>query len=51
MLRAEISAQLKQRGVLMNAINDRQMRAVTHYDVDREACARALEALRDAVVS
>ncbi len=48
---AEISARLKERGVLMNAINDRQMRAVTHYDVDREACARALEALRNAVVS
>ena len=41
---AEISARLKQRGVLMNAINERQMRAVTHYDVDRAACAHALEA-------
>ena len=41
----EISARLKRGGVLMNAINDRQMRAVTHYDVDRAACARALEIL------
>jgi threonine aldolase len=47
----EISARLKQRGVLINYINERQMRAVTHYDVDREACTRALEALADAVAS
>ncbi|HTS31415.1 MAG TPA: GntG family PLP-dependent aldolase [Bryobacteraceae bacterium] len=48
---AEISSRLKQRGVLINYINERQMRAVTHYDVDREACGRALEALADAVAS
>jgi len=42
---AELSAKLKQRGVLMNAINERQMRAVTHYDVTRADCAHALEAL------
>jgi threonine aldolase len=47
----EISSRLKQRGVLMNPINERQMRAVTHYDVDREACAQALEAFADAVKS
>jgi threonine aldolase len=45
----EISARLKQRGVLINAINDRQMRAVTHYDVDRALCAQALDALSDAL--
>jgi threonine aldolase len=45
----EISARLKQRGVLMNAINDCQVRAVTHCDVNREACARALEAIAEAV--
>jgi threonine aldolase len=39
----EISARLKRRGVLMNPINERQMRAVTHYDVDRAACSQALE--------
>jgi threonine aldolase len=44
---AEISARLKQRGVLLNAINDRQLRAVTHYDVSREDCARALEAVAE----
>ena len=34
---AELSAAPRERGVLMNAINERQMRAVTHYDVDRAA--------------
>jgi hypothetical protein len=32
----------------MNAINDRQVRAVTHYDVDRDACAQALAAIHEA---
>jgi threonine aldolase len=41
----ELSARLRERGVLMNAINERQMRAVTHYDVDRAQCAQALEAV------
>jgi threonine aldolase len=48
---AEISARLRQRGVLINAINERQMRAVTHYDVDRAACAEALAAVADALAS
>ena len=48
---AEISARLRQRGVLINAINERQMRAVTHYDVDRAACADALAAVADALAS
>jgi threonine aldolase len=47
----EISARLKSRGVLLNAINERLMRAVTHYDVDRAGCAQALEAMADAVLS
>jgi threonine aldolase len=47
----EISARLKARGVLINAIDERRMRAVTHYDVDRTACARALEAMALAVLS
>ncbi|HJT90147.1 MAG TPA: GntG family PLP-dependent aldolase, partial [Bryobacteraceae bacterium] len=45
----EISARLKQRGVLINGINQRQMRAVTHYDVDRAACEAALQAICSAV--
>jgi len=46
---AEISARLKQRGVLLNGINERQMRAVTHYDVDRAACEEALESVASCV--
>jgi threonine aldolase len=46
---AEISARLKRSGVLMNPINDRQMRAVTHYDVDRAACSQALEILAECI--
>jgi threonine aldolase len=48
---AEISARLKQRGVLINAVNERQMRAVTHFDVDRAACAQALDAVANALAS
>jgi threonine aldolase len=44
---AEISARLKERGVLLNAINHRQLRAVTHYDVSRADCTRALEAMEE----
>jgi threonine aldolase len=40
---AELSARLRHRGVAMNAINERCLRAVTHYDVTREDCARAVE--------
>jgi threonine aldolase len=43
---AEISARLKAEGVLINPIDDRQMRAVTHYDVTREQCEQAVAALR-----
>jgi threonine aldolase len=42
---ADLSAELKQRGVMINAINERQLRAVTHYDVTRADCAHALEAV------
>jgi threonine aldolase len=43
---SDISARLKAEGVLLNAINDRQMRAVTHSDVAREDCDQAIAALR-----
>jgi threonine aldolase len=46
-----ISAALRERGVLINAINERQLRAVTHYDVDRAQCAQALEAVAEVVAS
>ena len=41
----EFSTRLKSRGVLVNGINPREMRIVTHYDVDRAGCERALEAI------
>jgi threonine aldolase len=41
----DFSARLKSRGLLINGINGRQMRIVTHYDVDRAGCERALEAI------
>jgi threonine aldolase len=44
---AEFSKRLKSRGVLMNGVSDRQMRAVTHYDVTREDCERALAAIEE----
>jgi threonine aldolase len=45
---AEISTRLKQKAVLVNPINEREMRAVTHYDVDRAACEQALLAIATA---
>ena len=44
---ADFSARLKARGVLINAIDDRRMRAVTHYDVDRAACETALRVIAE----
>ena len=38
----DISARLKARGVLINAVNPRLMRAVTHFDAGRAACEAAL---------
>ena len=42
---ADFSARLKSQGVLANGINAREMRIVTHYDVDRAGCERAIEAI------
>ncbi len=42
-------AGLKARGILMNAVNNRFMRAVTHYDVSREQCIEAVDALEEAI--
>jgi len=39
---AEVSARLKERGVLIDPIGGTVMRLVTHYDVDREGCEMAL---------
>lgn len=44
---AVISASLKARGVLLNAIGGTKMRAVTHYDVNRAQCEEAATLLRE----
>lgn len=47
----QISAALKQRGVLINGFTDRLMRAVTHRDVDAAGCAQAMDALEEVLRS
>lgn len=46
---AEISARLKERGVLINGVNPRCMRLVTHLDVTAADCERALGHIEEAV--
>ena len=46
---ADLSAELKRLGVMINAINERQLRAVTHYDVTRDDCAQAVQAMPEAI--
>jgi len=48
---SELSALLREHGVLMNGANSRQMRAVTHYDVTRDDCARAAETIHQVLSS
>src|SRR3990170_4208043 len=43
----DLSAKLKERGVLANAVDPKQMRMVTHYDVSEEEIERALRALQE----
>jgi threonine aldolase len=45
----QISRRLAAEGVLANGVTPETMRMVTHYDVDRAGCERALRALRDIV--
>jgi threonine aldolase len=47
----DISARLRERGVLINAINQRCLRAVTHYDVDRAQCAQAVEMVAECMAA
>ena len=47
----DISLALKSRGVLMNGFTDKLMRAVTHYDVSREQCAAAMDALSEVLAA
>jgi len=43
----EISKRLAAKGVLANGVTPTTMRMVTHYDVDRAGCERALMVLRE----
>ncbi len=45
----EISKLLAAQGILANATNPQTIRMVTHLDVDRAGCERALKALREVV--
>ncbi|MBI4467338.1 MAG: low-specificity L-threonine aldolase [Acidobacteria bacterium] len=45
----ELSARLKERGVLANAVDPNTMRMVTHYDVSEEDIERALRVLHEVV--
>jgi len=44
---ADFSSRLKAHGVLMNAVNETHLRAVTHYDVSREAAETAARAIAE----
>jgi threonine aldolase len=46
-----IAESLRARGVLMNPVNNRVIRAVTHYDVTREDCLAAACALEEVLRS
>jgi threonine aldolase len=50
MITTELSVKLRERGVLANGINPREMRMVTHKDVPRRACELALGIIREAIV-
>jgi threonine aldolase len=46
---SELSARLKERGVLANGVTPQTMRMVTHLDVDAAMIERSLQASADAV--
>jgi threonine aldolase len=46
---AQLSAQLKQRGIRINATGPQRLRACTHLDVDREMVLRAADAIAESV--
>jgi threonine aldolase len=48
---SDISTRLKQKGVLMNGISPTHMRAVTHHDVSRPDCEKAIELMTEVVHS
>ena len=45
----EVSARLATQGILANAVSETAIRMVTHRDVDRAGCERAIQVLRSAV--
>ncbi len=47
----DLTTALKPRGVLMNGINPRQMRAVTHFDVSRQQCGAAIAAISEVLAA
>lgn len=47
----EFSVRLKAGGVLLNSVNARTMRALTHCDVDRSDCEQALEVIHHVAAS
>jgi threonine aldolase len=47
MTTAQLSSELKSRGVLANGVNAREMRMVTHYDVNREQIGRVVQIVRE----
>ncbi|MGO8733416.1 MAG: threonine aldolase family protein [Terriglobia bacterium] len=47
----EVSQRLKAKNVLANPYDSKLIRMVTHLDVDRAACERALSALREVVAN
>ena len=44
---AEVVAALKSRGILSGTASPSEVRFVTHHDVDRPACERAIEVLQE----
>jgi len=48
---AEVTEQLRRRGILANANHARFIRMVTHCDVDRAGCARVLQVLSEIVAA
>jgi threonine aldolase len=47
MTTAQLSSEMKSRGVLANGINEREMRMVTHYDVSQEDIEKTISASRE----
>ena len=48
---ADFSSRLKTKSVLMNAVGETQLRAVTHYDVNREGAELAIQAITEVASS